>query len=143
MIVLDTNVVSELMRASPSAVVVGWVRRHRPDELATTAITMAELQYGIERLPEGRRKALLLDTLLEVFAGFDDTVLPFDGRAAEEYGDIVARRESTGSPIEGFDAQIAAVCRAGGHTLATRNTKDFRRTGITVVDPWRAPRPQG
>ena len=136
MIVVDTNVVSELMRPSPSAQVRGWVSMQAPGELCTTAITVAEIRYGLERLPDGRRKDSLLAAATEVFAAFSEFIQPFDADAAIWYATIAARREHLGLPIDGFDAQIAAICRARGGALATRNAKDFAETGIDVIDPW-------
>jgi hypothetical protein len=135
-IVVDTNVVSELMRPSPSAVVTGWVRARSERELYTTSITVAEIRYGIERLPDGRRKDLLRTTADEVFGAFVEHVLPFDERAAVRYATVVDERDRGGLPIDGFDAQIAAICRVHQAVLATRNVKDFQDTGIDVVDPW-------
>ena len=142
MIVVDTNVVSELMRASPSPVVVGWVRGNER-ELYTTSITLAEIGYGIERLADGRRRDLLRSTADEVFADFAERVLSFDAQAAMAYAAIVSGRDRAGLPIDGFDAQIAAICRAHRAALATRNAKDFQDTGIDVIDPWQpvAPAP--
>jgi len=139
-IVADTNVVSELMRPAPSPLVVEWAHGVPAAELCTTAITVAEVCYGIERLPRGKRKQLLAATADEVFTAFADKVLPFDGDAARQYAPVVLRREQAGRPISGFDAQIAAICHAHHATLATRNTGDFEATGIDVVDPWRPPR---
>ena len=136
MIVIDTNVVSELMRPAPATAVADWVRARRPTELYTTAITLAEIRYGIERLPEGHRKNLLKATADEVFAAYEDQVLPFDASAAAEYAVIVTTRAAVGLPIDGFDAQIAAICRTHGAALATRNLTDFTNTGIDVIDPW-------
>jgi predicted nucleic acid-binding protein len=115
-IVVDTNVVSELMRP--------------------TAVTVAEIRYGLERLPGGRRKDRLQAVAAEVFAIFSDYVLPFDAEAAERYTLIVSRCDGMGRPIEGFDAQIAAICQAHNASLATRNMKDFQETGIGLIDPW-------
>jgi toxin FitB len=137
MIVVDTIVVSELMRSSPSAAVTGWVTGHDESELYTTAITLAEIRYGIERLPEGRRKQLLRSTAEQVFSAFAEQVLPFDARASVQYATIVCGREQAGLPIDGFDAQIAAICRTHNAALATRNLDDFQQTGIHVIDPWR------
>ena len=136
MIVLDTNVVPELMRARPSPAVVGWLRDQRAADLYTTAVTVAEIRYGIERLPDGRRKDRLGSTADDVFAAFPEQILSFDAVAAVEYARVVARRERAGAPIDGFDAQIAAVCRVHAASLATRNLQDFKGTGIDVVDPW-------
>jgi len=135
MIVVDTNVVSELMRPSPSPVVVSWVRRN-DRELYTTSITLAEIRYGIERLTGGHRKQLLRSTADEVFADFEERVLPFDAEAAVAYATIVSDRDRAGLPIDGFDAQIASICRTHRAALATRNSKDFQDTRIDVIDPW-------
>jgi len=136
MIILDTNVVSELMRPDPAPVVASWVRERDRRELRTTVITVAEVRYGIARLPDGRRKQVLLDAADEIFATFDDQVLPVDEAAAEHYAAIASRRDRAGKPISGFDALIAAVCRAHGAVLATRNVPDFDGIGIEVIDPW-------
>jgi toxin FitB len=135
-IVVDTNVVSELMRPSPAAPVRDWVSAQAPGELCTTAITVAEIRYGLERLADGRRKDSLLAAATEVFAAFGEYIQPFDADAAIWYATIVAQRNRLGLPIDGFDAQIAAICRTHGAALATRNAKDFRDTGIDVTDPW-------
>jgi len=140
MIVVDTNVASELMRVSPAEAVLAWVRSQRASDLFTSAITVAELSYGIERLPGGRRKDLFRTTAREVFNLFSEQVLAFDAAAAEEYALVVSRRENIGLPIDGFDAQIASICRVQRAALATRNVKDFRETGVKVIDPWRSGR---
>lgn len=136
MIVLDTNVLSELMRPSPEPVVEEWVRTHdeRPH---TTSITVAEIGYGIDRLPEGRRRDVLKADADEVFAAFEGYILAFDAGAAKHYPVIVTRRDRAGLPIDGFDAQIASICARHDAALATRNLKDFESTGIEVLDPWR------
>ena len=136
MIVVDTNVASELMRPAPSERVRDWVRGQPGRDLYTSAITLAEIRYGIERLPEGRRKIELRSTAVEVFGAFADRVLAFDAAAAEQFSLIVSHRERLGMPIEGFDAQIAAICLARGAKLATRNVQGFRETGIGIVNPW-------
>ncbi|HYV14584.1 MAG TPA: type II toxin-antitoxin system VapC family toxin [Conexibacter sp.] len=139
MIVLDTNIISELMRRRPAARVVGWVDEQDASALAITAVTVAELLYGVARLADGARKtelATAVDALVrEDFAG---RVLPFDAAAATHYADLVAERERQGRPISTADGQIAAICRLRASTLATRNVRDFDETGITVVDPWSA-----
>jgi predicted nucleic acid-binding protein len=136
MIVLDTNVVSELMRTAPEPAVLAWLQQTSSTGLFTTAVTVAEIRYGIARLPEGRRRETLHQAAKEVFAAFPRQILPFDLAAAGAYADVVAGRESDGNPISGFDAQIAAICRSQAATLATRNTKDFTDTGIATIDPW-------
>jgi toxin FitB len=136
MIVADTNVVSELMRPSPSARVLDWLRDQPGREVYTSAVTVAEVLYGIERLPAGRRREELRSAATGVFQSFDEQVLAFDAAAADEYALVVSHRDRLGMPVEGFDAQIAAICRARGATLATRNVSDFRETGINVINPW-------
>ncbi|MFC7532188.1 type II toxin-antitoxin system VapC family toxin [Actinoplanes sp. GCM10030250] len=136
MIVLDTNVVSELMRPEPAPAVLAWMQRSSGYGLYTTAVTIAEIRYGIARLPEGRRRQSLHQAADEIFAAFPRQVLPFDLASASAYADIVASREQQGNPISGFDAQIAAICRSQAASLATRNTRDFVDTGIGLLDPW-------
>jgi toxin FitB len=138
-IILDTNVVSELMRPEPAPPVANWVRDRDRRELRTTAITLAEIRYGIARLPDGRRKQVLLAAADEIFSVFADQVVPVDTAAAEHYAVIASSRERAGKPIAGFDALIAAVCRSRGAALATRNVPDFDGTGIEVIDPWLQP----
>jgi predicted nucleic acid-binding protein len=136
-IVLDTNVISELMRPQPAPAPLAWVDAQPADALAITAITAAELLYGVARLPSGARKRALSDAVTalvrEEFAG---RVLPFDVGAAEHYADIVVECERRGRPISAMDAQIAAVCRSCDAALATRNVTDFEEAGIGLVDPW-------
>jgi toxin FitB len=136
MIILDTNVVSELMRPEPAPQVAAWVRVRDRRELCMTSITLAEIRYGIARLPDGRRKQVLLDTADDIFRAFSDQVLPFDTAAAGHYATIASARERAGKPIPGFYALIAAVCRSRAAALATRNLPDFEGTGIEVIDPW-------
>lgn len=139
MIVLDTNVVSELMRAEPHPSVLEWLRQNSESGLYTTTITIAEIRFGIARLPDGRRRDSLRQAADEIFAAFPRQVFPFDLGAANLYADVVVGRERVGRPIEGFDAQIAAICRSQSATLATRNIKDFADTGVPVVNPWQDP----
>jgi len=136
MIVVDTNVLSELMRPSPSQRVRGWLGEQRASDLFVTAISIAEILYGIERLADGKRKERFADLARELFTEFEDQVLAFDQRAASVYANIVARREALGAPINGFDAQIAAICATHDAALATRNTKDFQSLDIPLSDPW-------
>jgi len=138
MIVVDTNVTSELMKPSPSTAVTAWLRACSPSELYTTSITVAEVLYGIERLTDSRRRDLLRTVAEDAFSAFAAYVLAFDATSAVEYATLVSQRERTGAPIDGFDAQIAAICRAHGASLATRNVKDFHGTGIDVINPWQA-----
>jgi len=140
MMVWDTNVVSELMRPEPRQQVVVWADRQPVDEVFITAITVAELLYGIGRLPAGRRRnelSELLDGMLT--EDFEHRVLAFDGVAAAHYADLVVERERTGRPISMADAQIAAICRSHGATVATRNVDDFADVGVDIVNPWTGP----
>ena len=136
MIVADTNVVSELMKVEPSPSVRAWVLAQGHHELRITAITVAEILYGIERLPSGRRKDTLRDAAVDVFSRFTEDVLPFDAAAATVYPEIVDQRDCQGAPISGYDAQIAAICRANDASLATRNEKDFAGVGVELINPW-------
>ncbi|MGO9660857.1 MAG: type II toxin-antitoxin system VapC family toxin [Acidimicrobiales bacterium] len=138
MIVVDTNVVSELMKVEPSAAVRAWVLTHSPHELRVTAITVAEVLYGIERLPKGKRRTALRDAAVEVFSRFPEDILSFGAAAATVYPQVVDHRERRGAPISGFDAQIAAICRAHSASLATRNGRDFAELGVELIDPWSA-----
>jgi predicted nucleic acid-binding protein len=141
-IILDTNVISEVTREQPYPGVLAWLDGCDPDELSTTSITVAELLYGVELLPEGRRKASLLDALVEILEeGFEDRVEPFDVAAARIYARLAADRRRAGRPIDVPDGQIAAICRSVGATLATRNVDDFVDLGIDVVNPWETPAP--
>lgn len=139
MIVLDTDVVSELIRAEPDLAVVSWMQRSSGESRYTTAVTVAEIRYGIARLPEGRRRTSLRQSANEIFAAFPRQILPFDLAAANAYAHVVATRDHLGTPIDGFDAQIAAICRSPVATLATRNIKDFTDTGVDLVNPWQEP----
>jgi predicted nucleic acid-binding protein len=136
-IVLDTNVVSELMRTSPEPEVVRWVDAFNPTDVFITVVTAAELMYGVARLPEGRRKERLSVKVSALLTDdFADQVLPFDELVAVHYADIVVSRERFGRPISLADAQTAAICRHWGADVATRHVTDFTDTGVHVVDPW-------
>ena len=137
MIVLDTNVISEVMKPDPSAKVTGWLAREFPPDIFTTAITQSELLYGIELMPRGRRRSALEGAITKILREImGDRILPFDSQAAEIYARIAASRRSMGKPISEPDAQIAAIVRSRGASLATRNVGDFQHCGIKVVNPW-------
>ena len=137
MIVLDTNVVSELARKKPDAAVVAWLDAQPSAEVATTAITLAELLYGLARLPRGRRREQIAVAIAGlVDDDLDGRVLAFGEDCAERYALIVTARERRGRPISVLDAQIAAICTTQGARLATRNTRDFEHTGVELIDPW-------
>jgi predicted nucleic acid-binding protein len=137
MIVLDTNVLSELMRSQPGAAVFAWVAAQPRTALFTTSVNKAEILYGIAMLPEGRWRAALAAAAEAMFIDdFAGRVLPFDEAAAVHYADIVAARRREGRPIEAFDAQIAATARVAGAELATRDVGDFAGCGVALVNPW-------
>ena len=142
MIVIDTNVVSELMRPTPEPAVMTWFSAQDSAELYLTAVTEAELRAGAAILPAGRRRERLtaeVDAVVrEDFAG---RVLPFDSAAARAYAAIAASRRSMGRPILEADCQIAAIARASDAAVATRNGADFERCGIALIDPWAGDRP--
>lgn len=139
MIVLDTNVVSEALRRDPDPQVLAWLES-LTDDVAITAVTLAELLAGVRRLPAGRRRTTLERAVAAAVDPYLQTraVLPFDAAAADEYADVLVLREGEGRPIHTADAQIAAICRAHGATCATRNLADFEGTGVELVDPWTA-----
>lgn len=137
MIVLDTNVISELMRAEPNNAVLEWLTRQPIAGLFTTTITQAEILYGLALLPEGKRRDGLRDAAYAMFEeDFAGRILPFDTDAALAYSDIAAERRLDGQPISQFDAQIAGITRSRGAGLATRNVRDFVNCDIMIVDPW-------
>jgi len=134
--ILDTNVVSELMRPSPEQRVLDWFGTLRAEDAYLTAITVAEILLGIELLPQGRRRDLLRAGAERTLAVFRDHILAFDDKAAHEFSLLAATRRRQGKPMSEFDAQIAAIARADGATLATRDTGDFEDCGIKLVNPW-------
>lgn len=137
MIVLDTNVVSEVLRPQPDARVVVWLES-LTDDVAITAVTLAELLAGLRRLPDGKRKDELTSRVEAAIRPYRDTeaIIAFDAAAAPRYADILAVRESAGLPIATGDAQIAAICRSRDAVCATRNTKDFIHVGVALINPW-------
>ena len=140
MIILDTNVLSELMRPSPSLKVVGWIAKHSGPELFTTSITEAEIFYGIELLTKGKRREELLAAADAMFAeDFAGRIFGFESDTARAFSKIAAQRRTLGRPISHADAQIAAIAQTRKAKLATRNIADFEGCGIDVVDPWMSP----
>jgi toxin FitB len=138
LIILDTNVISELARQVPDPGVLAWLDSLDVSEVATTGVTAAELRYGVARLPDGHRKRELAVVIRGILAeDFHGRVLPFDEHASVRYADIVIGRERIGRPIGIADAQIAAICRDSGAILVTRNIADFEETGIELINPWK------
>jgi predicted nucleic acid-binding protein len=138
MIVIDTNVLSELMRPSPDPRVVAWMSTVTPGEAATTSITIAEIGHGLRRLPRGKRRARLEDAFDSLVIELDREILAFDREAADHYARISQQLETAGKPIDQLDGMIAAICASRAAALATRNERDFEGTGIAIVNPWRA-----
>ena len=137
MIVLDTNVVSELMKSAPDAAVARWIADHQATSLYTTSITQAEVLHGILLLPVGKRRTALEAAAEAMFdRDFGGRVLPFGGDAARAYAQIAAQRRRSGRPISNFDAQIAAITRTARAAVATRNVGDYDDCGIKVLNPW-------
>ena len=139
MIVLDTNVLSELMRPAGSPAVVAWLDAQPAAELAVTAITVAEVFHGVRGLADGRRKVALEAAALRMFEeDFAQGPLVFDHAAALVYADVVVQRERARRPISTADAQIVAITRQHAASLATRNVRDFDGLGLDLIDPWSA-----
>ncbi len=136
MIVVDTNVLSELMRPDAEVLVVAWVDAQARHTLATTSVTHAELLYGVELLENGKRKANLAQVVAAIVASFEDRVFPFDAAAAQHYALIVAGRRRLGRPILPLDAQIAAIAASRNAAIASRD-RDLLDCGVDIINPWR------
>jgi predicted nucleic acid-binding protein len=136
-IVLDTNVISELMRPAPHHAVFAWVAAQPRAMLCTTSINQAEVMYGIAALPDGRRRAALAIAAQAIFTEeFAGRVLAFGAGAASHYANIVVARRHAGNPIEGFDALIAAIALTEGASVATRDLGGFEGFGLKLINPW-------
>ena len=137
MIILDTNVISEPLRKTPTTSVVQWLDNQSLDTLYLTAITVAEMQFGMESLPTGRRKDTLLNRLsAEILPLFRGRILPFDVDSAKSYGALMSRAQSNGFAISAADGYIAAIATSCSMRVATRDTKPFTAAGIEVINPW-------
>jgi toxin FitB len=134
---LDTNVLSEMLRAAPNAAVVAWVAAQPAESLFVSSVTQAEMLLGARLLPAGKRRQSLETALAAMFAeDFARRILPFDSAAVPGYVDVVCNRRAAGRAISQFDAQIAAIALRHGGKLATRNVSDFEGCGLSLVDPW-------
>jgi toxin FitB len=139
MIILDTNVVSELLRPSPAPEVEAWLAAQDGMAIYLTAITEAELRYGVAIMAGGKRQKVQVDLVESLLReDFTGRILPFDSGAAADFASIGAARKSAGRPISQFDCQIAAIARTHGAAIATRNGRDFEGCGVEIIDPWRA-----
>jgi predicted nucleic acid-binding protein len=137
MIILDTNVVSELMRPAPERMVLRWFSTQAAEDLHVTTVTMAEILYGIELTSSSRRREVVRAGAEKMFGEvFADRTLAFEDRAARAFSQIVSSRRRQGKQMSGIDAQIAAIARIHGATLATRNTYVFEGCGVRLVNPW-------
>jgi predicted nucleic acid-binding protein len=135
MIVLDTNVLSEPLRRQPDSNVLAWLTS-LDEETVVTAVSIGELLTGVRALPEGRRRAGLLDAIDMTLQSFAGSVLAYDEVAARHYARLQQARRAAGRPLAVEDGMIAATCIAHGATLATRNTDDFTGLHLALIDPW-------
>ena len=136
MIILDTNVVSELSKPIGNAQVLIWLDSQPEQNLFLTAITLAEILEGVSLLPDGKRKQMLRVTMNEVIARFGNPILPFDRQAAEVYATLVVRAKAKNYTLPIADAQIASISAAHGFAVATRDVDPFRAAGVAVINPW-------
>ena len=137
MIILDTNIVSELMRPAPERMVLQWFSNQAAEDLHVTAVTMAEILYGVELISSSRRRDVVRAGAEKMFGDvFADRILTFEDRAALAFSQIASSRRRQGKSMSGTDAQIAAIARVHGATLATRNTYVFEGCGVKLVNPW-------
>ena len=139
MFVMDTNIVSELMRPEPAAAVAAWIGERDAEDLYLTAVSEAELLYGVAIMPAGKRRHTLEAALHRwLNLGLRGRILPFDSAAARAYAEIAAGRRAAGRPIGEADCQIAAISRSRRAVLVTRNVRDFEGAGLPIIDPWSA-----
>lgn len=137
MILLDTNVLSELMKPTPDPGVMGWISDGPAATLYTSSITQAEILDGVMLLPSGRRRSAFEAAAEAMFRDdFSGRILSFGSDAAPLYAQIAVARRNAGRPVSHFDAQIAAIARSTGATIATRDVSDFEGCGVRVVDLW-------
>jgi toxin FitB len=136
MIVLDTNVLSETLRPVPSDIVRGWFHAQERTGLFVTTVTQAEILYGVETLPAGKRKVRLSQAVDNVFSEFEDRILPFDQQSARAYAKLMTLRSKLGLPISQLDAMIAAISLSNGAAIATRDAAGFEHCGVELINPW-------
>lgn len=137
MIILDTNVLAEFMTSPPSKLVEDWLNAQDPISLYMTSISIAEIVYGLQVMPEGKRRRLLEDRFEQFIAtAFASRILDFDESAARIYGELRAYRRKIGRPLSDFDGQIAAIARTRGYSIATRNVADFEHCLVELINPF-------
>ncbi len=133
---LDTCLLSELVKPAPDADVLAWMAAQSPENLFVSAMTLAELHRGIAKLPSSRRRQALTAWLAKVETGFEDRVLPFHHETAGVWATMCVRAEARGRPMAAFDSIIAATALQRGLTVVTRNAKDFEPAGVSLLNPW-------
>ena len=139
MIILDTNIVSEFMTSPPTTTVLEWLNAQEPASLYITSISVAEICFGLQAMPQGRRRRLLEDRFERFISqAFSSRVLHFDEAAGRIFGEIRAYRRKIGRPLRDFDGQIAAIARVHGFAIATRNLADFEHCLVDLIDPFAA-----
>ena len=137
MIILDTNVVSEPLRPEPDQAVIDWLNAQEPQTLYLTAVNLAEMLAGVQAISAGRRRDALMQAMHgQMFPLFEGRILPFDNKAAEAFAQTNTGARVNGNTISFADCAIAAIARTHGFTVATRNVRDFRGTGVEVINPW-------
>lgn len=137
MILLDTNIISEMMKPVPAATVTHWIDQQETTQLYLSTISIAEITYGINALPKGNRQIALADAFQKVLKnGFEHRILSFEEAAAHLYGKIMGLRKERGKPLSILDGQIAAIALANNLTLVTRNIKDFSDCGLELINPF-------
>lgn len=137
MIVIDTNVVSEAMKSSPSRSVIQWLNAQASSTLYVSTVTIGEIEYGLRVLPDGRRRLALKDRFEQFLAqAFSHRLLAYDEAAARAFGEVMGHRRELGRPTSIPDGQIAAIARVRGYAVATRNLGDFEHCGIDLIDPF-------
>lgn len=137
MILIDTNIISEMMKPMPNTNVMNWLDQQEVIKLYVSTVTIAEIAYGINALSEGNRRNVLEESFHSVLReAFEHRILPFDEVAAHLYGKIMTRRKELGKPLSILDGQIAAIARANNFTVATRNSKDFADCDLNLINPF-------
>ncbi|MFC1592033.1 type II toxin-antitoxin system VapC family toxin [Thermodesulfobacteriota bacterium] len=137
MIIVDTNVISEMMKPSPAPHVSAWLDQQETADLFITTVTIAEISYGLNALPKGYRRSDLEEAFHNaVNEGFQHRILSFDEPAAYAYGNLMAQRKAAGRPLGVCDGQIAAIARLHSHAIATRNIRDFADCNLELINPF-------
>ncbi len=137
MIIIDTNIISEMMKPAPEKKVLDWFNDQESVSLYLTTITIGEIGYGIRALPNGKRSRLLTIGFEDLLStAFESRILGFDEAAARRYGDVMVNRKENGRPLSLFDGQIIAIAQTNACAIATRNIRDFEYCGLTLINPF-------